>query len=447
MIKGFRLQIILRFILLITVVMFLAWSIFERPTLFVIVFLTLLLVLSILDLIRYVERSTRDLTHFLMAVKQRGFTESFPGAGGSVSAKFTEAMGDILSEFARVNEEKELHFQFLEALNENINVAILAFRADGSLMMMNLAAKKLLQEPKFTRIEQLDAIDPILGKTISTLQGDHQRVIPVRIREQIVQLGIHRKHMLMKGQPIMIVVMQNLNHELEAKEIEAWHQLMRVLTHEIMNSVTPITSLSAAVDKILRHPDGAQKNPDQLTADALEDVGSAVQTIRSRSQGLLNFTRTYKEFSKPFILHRESHDVNEVVRHVYEVMKLEAEKRSIQFVVNLISEKAEAEIDRALIEQVLINLVQNAFDAVKEDGQGMVTLEVGVFGNRLSVLVRDNGPGIDPEIVDKIFVPFFTTKPNGSGIGLSLARQIIKLHGGNIRVVPTELGAVLRIDL
>ena len=444
--SGFRINIIIRALLLVIVAFLLTWSVLSRPSLFILATLSALFIVAVIELIRYVERSTRNFTHFLMAVRQRGFTEAYPDKKGKAFENLSGAMHDIIEEFARINREKEVQFQFLETLNENISVSIFSFDENGKLLSMNTAAKKLLPSPVFTKVDDFKSIDPKIVSLVRKLEPEQRSVLPVYIRGQRIQLGIHLKRVIVNNERIDIVMIQDLNHELEAKEIEAWHLLMRVLTHEIMNSVTPIASLSAALKKMLIHDDGTQKRAGEVSDELLEDLVSAIETIRSRSTGLLNFTRTYKDFSKPIMLHRERADLNAIVQHVLATLRAEIESKRITVELDSPSQPMYAEVDRAMIEQVLINIVTNAFEAVSHDGTGKVAVMLSVINQRPAIIVSDNGRGIDAEIEDRVFVPFFTTKENGSGIGLSLSRQIMKQHGGNISFESSKGRTAFRIE-
>lgn len=444
--KNFRLNIIIRVLCIVALALALAFVIMERPMFFVLATIVLLLAASVVSLIRYIDKSNKDLTHFLLTIRQGAFTESYTsGNRGKQYEQLSGALNDIVTEFSKINLEKELHYQYLQTLNENINVAILSFNATGKLMMMNPAAKKLLNDPSFSAINHFKTIDPVLYHAVKEIKPEQRKVVHVSIGEDQYQLSVQAKEIVLNGAPVHIILLQNLNYELEEKEIEAWHQLMRVLTHEIMNSVTPIASLTAAVESILKHPDGTRKDLGTLNEDQVDDVFSSLATIGSRSKGLMSFVKAYKAYAKPIHAQFESVDVRELVNRTAELLASDLHALGIQLIINNPSTNVEAKADIALMEQVLINLVKNAMDAVAHDGTGIITIDVGVKINRVIIVITDNGTGIDPEVLPRIFVPFFTTKPQGSGIGLSLSRQIMKLHGGTIQVHPSEKGSVFTL--
>jgi signal transduction histidine kinase len=242
--------------------------------------------------------------------------------------------------------------------------------------------------------------------------------------------------------------MQNLNEELETKEIEAWHQLMSVLTHEIMNSVTPLISLTAAVQSILGASGGERKDLSNLNAENTEDIFSSLSTIQSRSKGLLSFVNAYKEYAKPMELRLEQADVVMLTQRIINLLSPDLQKYNIQSQVHYDKQSISAQMDTALMEQVIINILKNAIEATPHDGSGIISVVIKVKGDhQVSITVSDNGGGMDSETQRRIFIPFFTTKAKGTGIGLSLSRQIMKLHNGSITVKSKPgVGTAFRIE-
>jgi two-component system, NtrC family, nitrogen regulation sensor histidine kinase NtrY len=434
--KNFRINIILRVALLACVSLVLAYVLLRNTLLFVPIALGVALIGVLVNLIWYIEKSSRDLTHFLLSIRQGAFTESYPSPNrGKDFEALSEALNEVINEFAKLNLEKELHFQYLQALNENINVAIMSFDQEGKLLMMNPSAKRLLNLPSFSRLEHFKRVDSALYNTIQKIQPEERVTTRVVIGEEQYQLGIQMKEILLRGEKVSILLLQNLSSELEAKEIEAWYQLIRVLTHEIMNSVTPIVSLTGAIQGILKNGDGSFKNLGALSPDNREDLFHSLSTIESRSKGLLKFVNAYKEYAKPLDLHLEQADAVKMVHQVIDLLKTDLDNHQIQWKIVSPDTAIQVKADLALMDQVLINLVKNAMEAVRDDGTGEVILSVKSNpGKNAAIFIHDNGKGIEAEVLPKIFIPFFTTKPKGSGIGLSLSRQIVKLHGGTIKV-------------
>lgn len=446
--KNFRFVIFIRVMIIVTLSVALAFVLVKGEMFFVPTAITLLLVVAVVSLIRYLEKANRDLTHFLLSIRQGAFTESYSAANrGRQYEQLSEALNEVVAEFRKVSLEKELHYQYLQALNENISVAILSFEADGKLLMMNAAAKSLLDFPAFSRIEHFKNIDPELYKAVRNIQPGQRVVVKSFVRAEQYQLSVQVKEIILNNNLVRIILLQNISKELEAQEIEAWHQLMKVLTHEIMNSVTPIYSLTAAIDSILKSPDGTRKDFNNLSDDSIDDVFNSLATIRSRSKGLLQFVKAYKEYAKPITVRLESTDITALVKRVVVLLTPELQRLAIKLTLAMKDDPLIVEADTALIEQVLINLIKNAMEAVAHDGTGNIHISILPTDDRVSISMADNGRGIDPEIMPRIFVPFFTTKAKGTGIGLSLSRQIMQLHNGAIRVQSSEKGSVFTIDL
>lgn len=445
--KSFRLNIIIRVLCIVLLSLALAFVIVERPMFFVLSTILLLLLVSIISLIRYIDKSNKDLTHFLLSIRQGAFTESYTsGNRGKHYEQLSGALNDIVTEFSKLNLEKELHYQYLQTLNENISVAILNFDAAENIMMMNAAAKKLLNDPHLATLSHFKNIDAGLYHAIKHIEPEQRKVVQAFIGEDLYQLSVQAKEIILQGNPVRIILLQNLNQELEEKEIEAWHQLMRMLTHEIMNSVTPIASLTSAVESILKHPDGTRKKFSTLTDDHIDDIFASLATIGSRSKGLMNFVKAYKTYARPIHAQFETVNVTDIVNRVAVLLTPDLQASNVQLVIKSSATPIEAKTDVALMEQVMINLVKNALESVEHNGTGIISIDVRPKNNRASITVTDNGTGIDPEVVPRIFVPFFTTKSKGSGIGLSLSRQIMKLHGGTIQVQLPEEGTIFIVE-
>lgn len=447
--RNFRISIFIRVLLIVVLALLLAFVTLRQPMFFASVTLALMLLATVISLVRYIEKSNKDLTHFLLSVRQGAFTESYTsGSRGKHYEELSDALNEMVQEFATLNMEKELHYQYLLALNEHIDVAILSFDTEGKLLMLNPTAKRLLNRPSFAHIEHFKQIDARLYEVVKQIRPDERILVRVFIGEDQFRLGVQLKKIVLRDKPVQIILLQNLNSELEAQEMEAWYQLIRVLTHEIMNSVTPIVSLAHAVQSILNDADGKRKDLATLTEENSEDVFSSLTTIISRSEGLLKFVKAYKAYATPPEVNLESTDITALVARIVNLLAADLQRSQIAVKVNYAHAPVFARADPALLEQVVINLIKNAMEAVAHDGSGKIAVDVGTRShNKISITVSDNGAGIDAETLPRIFIPFFTTKAKGSGIGLSLSRQIMKLHGGTIRVSSTEgKGSVFTIE-
>ena len=264
-----------------------------------------------------------------------------------------------------------------------------------------------------------------------------RELIRLKIGDDTVQLSVFAIELTLRGEEIKLISMSNIQSELEEKEMEAWQNLVRVLTHEIMNSVTPISSLAGIVEEDLKHR--IEKGPEAVfNKDELQDMHLSLQTITKRSEGLIHFVREFRNLThipKPKLASVEAKGLLEELAMLH---KKELADRSINCSVHAEPEHLKIFADKHMIEQVLINLIKNAIQAFDEQDDKFIELSAYTNEKGRAVLrVKDNGPGIDPEALDKIFIPFFSTKKTGSGIGLSLSRQIMRQHEGSITVKST----------
>ncbi|MBT8367488.1 MAG: ATP-binding protein, partial [Deltaproteobacteria bacterium] len=301
---------------------------------------------------------------------------------------------------------------------------------------INNAAKKLLKIPRLGNIRDLDSISSKLAQKFIELSPGGNDLVKLQQDDELLQLSIYATGFVMRQQQLMLVAMQNIQSELAEEEMKSWQNLIRVLTHEIMNSITPIASLSSTAYGLLK--DERECEVPESMNETIDDVRHAVNTIEKRSKGLLTFIENYRELTripKPEFKMVKIKDLFERVEHL---MKDQFEAYRINFHMQIDPESLEITADPALIEQVLINLCKNSAEAVNGVTRPKIKLKAVTDGLGNPVIkVIDNGKGITEEVAEKIFIPFFTTKQQGSGIGLSLSRQIIRLHKATIGVTST----------
>ncbi|GAA0891803.1 sensor histidine kinase [Fulvivirga kasyanovii] len=442
--KNFRLNIIIRVLLIMVLSLVLAFVLIKTEWLFTPIVIGILLISVATSLTWYVEKTNSDLTQFLLSIKQGSFTNIFKGTGkGSNQAQLSQAFNAVIEEFQKISIEKESQYQYLRTLNENIGISIISYTGDGEIELINPAAKNLLKKPYLKNIKDIEAIDPALHKAIVTLHSGERQVIKAYIKDEIIQLSLHVKDFILQNKSFRLVLLQNIHIELEQKEVEAWQKLISVLTHEIMNSVTPIVSLSSAINQMLHNEDLSK-----LPADDQEDIITSLQTIENRSKGLLKFVNAYKDFSKTPELKITDVNIVSMIERLTSLLKPDLEKSNIRLVMDIKARELKVKADHELLEQVLINLIKNAIEALDGAENGEISIAVRRAGARkIAMTIEDNGPGMSKETIDRIFTPFYTTKKKGTGIGLSFARQIMKLHNGSV-TVQSELkkGTVFHLE-
>lgn len=438
--KNFRFNVITRVVLIMVLAVSLATVLVKTQWFFTPLVIGILIILLTANLVYYVEKTNKDLTQFLLSIKQGGFTNVFKGKQRGVSyAGLSGAFNEVIHEFQRISIEKESQYQYLQALNENVGVSIISYDdSTGKIEFMNPAAKSLLLKPNLRKIEDIGLIDQRLLEVIQHLHSGERQVTKVVINNEMVQLSVQIKDFVLQQKHFRLALLQNINSELEQKEVEAWQKLISVLTHEIMNSVTPIVSLSTAVNQMIT-------DEDELSDEDKEDMHLSLQTIENRSKGLLRFVNAYKDFSKTPELKPTEFDLFSMIDRITHLLKPDLNKAVIELELNLKGSELLVKADRELIEQIIINLLKNAIEVLGSGGKISITAKRSIH-QKVKLVVEDNGPGIAPETLEKIFIPFFTTKDKGTGIGLSFARQIMKLHQGSISV-SSEQGVGTRFEL
>jgi len=431
--KQFRFNIVLRVILLPATCLALFITLNSTFT-FTPILVAGLIIYQVWSLIKYVDRTNRELAGFLESIRYSEFTRTFQiSDGGTSFDELNMAFNDVMKDFQQVRSEREEHFHYLQSIVQNIDVSILAYQRDGTVEMINPAAKKLFQLSSLRNINSLSSLSKKLTNTLLTINPGENRLVKVQDEEDILQLAIFATEFKVKDKVILLSTIKNIQNVLEEQETAAWQKLIRVLTHEIMNSIAPISSLSSTVENMVKPYTSGKKEMQEVDKETIVEIQGALQTINKRSTGLMNFVETYRSLTKIPEPNFSVVKMDELIGHVFTLMKKDVERKNIRLTTSVEPDTIELQIDEQMIEQVLINLIKNSVQALK----GKLGAEIQIRGfynkrGRPTIQVIDNGQGILDEVIDKIFIPFFTTKQSGSGIGLSLSKQIMRLHGGTI---------------
>lgn len=433
--KNFKINTVVRVILLSASVFLFFYSL-ETHYRVTPILIALIILFQVFSLIRYVDRTNRELASFLESIRFSEFTRTFKIEGmGSSFDELSRAFNDVIKDFQEVRSEKEEHFHYLQSIVQNIDISIIAFTHDGNVELINKTAKKLFQVASIKNIKMLESLSPELVNVMLSLKPGDNKLVKVQDEDDILQLAINATELKIKDKVIILATIKNIQNVLEEQETEAWQKLIRVLTHEIMNSITPIASLSSTLDIMLKDlvPAGDPDSVPVLDKDSAEEIKRALQTINKRSTGLLHFVNTYRNLTKIPKPNFRISPVNALLKNISEILEEDLQRHKINFIVSCEPENLEFSADEQLIEQVLINLIKNAMHALENRPSPRIELRAYLNKrSRVTIQVTDNGQGILPEVMDKIFIPFFTTKPSGSGIGLSLSKQILRLHNGSI---------------
>jgi two-component system nitrogen regulation sensor histidine kinase NtrY len=441
--RSFRIVCLLRILLLAATVLLLIYLLHQTSLFATSLIVGVAVVAQVASLVRYVEKTNRDLARFLASVRYSDFSQTFSaGQRGSAFQELNAAFAEVMSEFQRARAERETQYRYLQTVVQHIGLAILSFDQAGEVDLMNNAAKRLLRVNHLKNIRSLESFSPQLVEALLNSKPGQKTLVKVEDEEETLTLAVLATEFRLPERSITLVSMQDIESELAEQEMAAWQKLIRVLTHEIMNSVTPIASLASTVnDLVVRTGQSQQDGSVRISPEAKDDIREAASTIRKRSQGLLHFVDAYRNLTRIPKPDFEIFPVRELLDRVAQLMKNQIEEGGVQLEINVEPESLELTADPELIEQVLINLMLNSLEALKGAGDGKIRLRSRLDERgRVAITVADNGVGITDEVREKIFTPFFTTKKEGSGIGLSLSRQIMRLHRGNISVksIPNE---------
>jgi len=408
-----------------------------------------LIVVLVLELSRYVTRSNKELASFILAVKYRDFSQHFNEAHTNPSLKQLHAVfNQINSTFRQLSAEKEAQFTYLQTVLELIDTGILSYDAEGQVEWVNEAFKQTLELPYLHSIQALQKRHEVLYDAIMQLEPSASSVVKLTVGKRTMQLLLSATSFRLHSRSFTLIAFKNVSHALDETETEAWQKLLRVMTHEIMNSVAPIASLADTLRRHVRLEKEKATEPLSHDSDLLDDVEEGISIIQHRSEGLLNFAQVYRNFSKITTPLRTTIYVQELFNSIRTLLMNQLAKQNIDLLLSIQPPDLLLQADSRLMEQVLINLVLNAAHAVEGRPHPQIRLVAKVSEKeRVMLEVIDNGTGIPADLLDSIFIPFFTTHKNGSGIGLSLAKQIMHLHKGSIQVQSVEgVGSVFRLE-
>jgi len=436
---DFNINIISKLILFALLVSLLTYLLIEKNWYFTPILTFLLVIATFWNLLHNIKKRDREFKDFVESIKQRDFLHGYnTSAKGKFKKQLSDAYDIILSQFKRINIEKEAHYQFLNIVNEQTGAAIICITSNGDVRLINPSAKSLFIKPNIRNIRDIKNIQPVLYNIINSVTPIQNKVIKINSGNSLIDMSISIKEFVIDKEYLKLIHIQNIHSELEEKEIESWQKLIRVLTHEILNSLTPVVSLTKATAKLLQNPSGLIKEIEHINNEDIEDVYKSIITVQERSGNLIKFIDAFKSISKlpsPQIV-----DINlyKVFNRMHHLLEPEFLKRNIDFTYKTDTNYLRADIE--MFEQIIINILLNAMDALENIPIPTINLRSFIKDNRLLITVIDNGIGIDDKEQSQIFIPFFTTKRNGSGIGLSLVKQIMYLHKGSVEI-QSKVGA------
>lgn len=427
--------ILLHVLLIIAVAILLGYVIVRVHSIRYIILCILAITGLAMNLITYLNRTNRNIRLFFDSVKNDDSTLSFPVHDRSAGLReLNESMNRVNSQIQHLKFQNIKQEQYFQKILEHLATGIITYDRKGFIHHANSAAKTLLSAETFTHLQQIDRIDSRLYSVIRNLKPFERRLVGINTGNGEVQLALKSTSFGSSDNELMILSIQDIKHELDEKEVDSWMKLIRVLMHEIMNSITPITTLADSLSSIFRNGDDVI-TPGEVDEKMISTTLQGLKVISEQGKGLMNFVESYRKLTR--IPRPELKNIK--IDVVFARVKILADsfdnatKTSILF--DNKNSGQEIFADENLISLVLINLIKNAIESLENNENGIVKVSAGIDKeNHTIICVSDDGPGITPENLDKIFIPFFTTRPNGSGIGLSLSRQIMGAHGGTLTV-------------
>lgn len=433
---DFRSRVILRVLLLGLTISLLMYMVSQPNMLFAAILTGSIIIFQLIELFRFVNQTNRKLTRFLESVKYSDFISGFTNDNqlGKSFKDLNKAFNEVLEAFRKARSEKEEHWQYLNTVVQQVRTGIISFDADGEIQLMNMNARKFMQVQNMKSIHELKEINYRLYQALIAVQPGKSSLYK---GTQEVYLTIQATELRIRGNDVKLITLQNIQPELQKQELEAWQNLTRVLRHEIMNSITPISSLTSTLKEILDYDLVKKETHYELKQEGAEDLKEGLSTIENRSRGLIKFIDAYREYTSLPVPKIKTVRLKDLIDKVAMLMRPEIKKLNVALHHECQSEYLTIQADEEMIEQVLINLVKNSAEAAAENPNATIQVLGKYDTSHVIIEVKDNGSGIIPEAIDKIFVPFYTTKKTGSGIGLALSRQIMQLHNGTLTVEST----------
>ncbi len=388
------------------------------------------------DIYKMLKKVAYEVKEFAESVHYRDFSRHFNITHTPTELQeLREGFNEINNTFKEITKEKELQYQYMQQILELVETGILSFVPEtGEVNWMNSTFKKMFDIPYLKNIQALEKRDANLYDEIITIRPRQSTVISITTKNRKIKIILSASLFLSDGKKNKLIAFQNINEALDENEAKAWQKLLGVMTHEIMNSVAPISSLADTLKK--RLPSAATQS--KSDTNEWEDLELGLETIKRRSEGLLKFAETYRNLNKITKPNLKKVFVRSLFENLQTLMQPMLDQKHIVLEIILKDPELMVEADTSLIEQVLINLITNAIEAVMEIPTAKIILSAELENNKPIIKVKDNGRGISPEVIEQIFIPFFSTKKTGSGIGLSLCKQIMLLHKGNIEVQSIE---------
>ena len=436
--NRFGLAIMIRVIILMVFIFVLSYVIIEyrnRPVLFLILLLASLTALQVISLIFFVMRTNRDLTLFLMALKNSDYSIRF--SGHRLERSFSELaviMDNTLESLRELRFEKETQVHLLKLITGEINTGLLTVNPGGKIVLMNSETQRLLGISNIQSWGQLRSVCPSFVKEVDAMGSAGNKFTEIQVGNENRKISLHMSTIPLMDEKVKVITLEDIQNQVERKEAAAWLKLIRILMHEMMNSVTPLTSLTETISDILKDNSGNEKRLTEISEQDVQDIRFCLEHIRKRKDHLFSFVENYQKLSHLPVPVKSDVCPYDLVDTVICFMKNELDSSKIGVQIDPVLHAMVIRADTAQIEQVLINIIKNSIYAMRESEIKVLSIR-GLEKDQYAVIeIADTGEGIPTDRIDDIFIPFYTTREGGSGIGLGLSRQIMLAHHGYLRV-------------
>jgi len=428
--KKLFFQVLFRIILILINALLLSYLFFLNKFIGAQINLFFLLFVQGFLLVYYLNKTNRDLSHFFTSLKNEDSTIIFKGNMNKSYGLLYKKLNEVNRLIENTRIEKIEQYEYLKQVVENVAIGILSFDENLNVQFFNPAGKTILKVSKLSRLNELEIIYPGLVQKLKNLTPDNQQLLQI---EKGLELSVKLSEFKISDKKIKLIAFQNIHSELDKREVDSWQKIIRVLTHEIMNSVSPINSATDSIYNLFLNED-KPLDAKEINEETIKKTIKGMRIIQQRSKGMLEFVQKFRDLTLLPELNKEKFQIQDLIETIETLFALEFKNANISFESAVFPKNLTVFADKMQLEQVLINLIKNAIQVIIYQKQPIIKINAIISNDQIQIMISDNGSGISAEVLDNIFVPFFTTKEKGSGIGLSISRQIMLLHGGNISV-------------
>lgn len=449
--KRFSLLIVTRTILAMVTLILLTQTITLQGYHVTSLLLAVIVIIQFIEITRFISKTNAELVRFFDAVRHADFSQRFElkqlGTGfDELGATFA----DILTGIQKVRSSQESELMHIKSIVEHVPVPLLSIDHSGKVTLWNNSVRRLFGAHAITKITDFAAFDSEFPQKLQSIVAGERTLVNITIDDMEHRLIISATEIITATRRETLLSLQDIQSELAIAQLQAWQDLVSVLTHEIMNSITPVASLAKTAVDLVQDVQAKTRTLPEVSNDVIEeldeeldDVLGAVQTVARRSDSLMQFVTSYRRLTRLPAPNKQTISVEKLFAHVKALSTQEWQAKGLTLTTSIIPSELDVQVDTDMVEQVLINLLKNAEQALTQSKSPLVTMKAFLnLRGHVVIEVSDNGCGIKAENIGQIFVPFFTTKKEGSGVGLALTRQVMIAHNGKVAVRNNRQGGV-----